>query len=317
MLYPGAIGMSVFVLSEAIFCPIVLLVLLSTTRAIESHPDRVRFWSWLFLGGMLSGAACLARPSWSLWPIVFFPYLLFATKPAIGLSIKIQMESWISGCFVFCLGICLIMAPWWIRNYQITGKFVPTTLQVGASLYDGWHPGATGSSDEGMEFVNDFMDQQRAEDEVLTAQGRPLDGTLEWRLDQRQKNAAIRWAIENSSDAVKLGLVKFVKTWSPFPVARELGGDAIRWMEAIGYCAIMFFAAIGIVRCYCHSGAWLYAMPCIYFGLLHMFFIGSVRYRQPAVLILCVLGGVGCMSVAKWICNPIQLRRTKQSPMDR
>lgn len=193
------------------------------------------------------------------------------------------------------------MSPWWARNYLETGKFVPTTLQVGASLYDGWHAGASGSSDEGMGFVNAFIVEQKNEDQRELLAGKKLESTLEWRVDRRMKNAAIAWALENSSDAVRLGLVKLVKTWSPLPVARELGSDAVRWFEAIGYTAIMGLAAIGMWQCRSQLGAWLYAMPCVYFALLHMFFIGSVRYRQPAVLVICVLGGVGCATIARWV----------------
>ena len=193
------------------------------------------------------------------------------------------------------------MSPWWVRNYLVTGKFVPTTLQVGASLYDGWHPGASGSSDESMGFVNAFMVEQQREDQLSVLAGAPLESTLEWRLDRRIKNAAITWAMENSSDAVRLGLVKLIKTWSPLPVAKEIGSDAVRWFEAVGYCAILCSALVGLWQCRLEVGAWLYAMPCVYFGLLHMFFIGSVRYRQPAVLALCVLGGVGCAAIMKWI----------------
>ena len=190
-----------------------------------------------------------------------------------------------------------------MRNYLVTGKFVPTTLQVGASLYDGWHPGATGSSDEGMEFVNAFIVEQKREDQNKLLAGNPLESTLEWRVERRIRNAAVRWAGENSSDAIRLGLVKLVKTWSPLPVAKEIGSDAVKWFEGIGYVAIMCFALVGLWQCRSEMGAWLYAMPCVYFGLLHVFFIGSVRYRQPAVLAICVLGGVGCATVVRWIVN--------------
>ena len=302
-LYPGAIGMSVFILSEAVFCPLMLLSLGCVSFAIRAKKEG-RWevaWSWMLSSGALSGAACLARPSWSLWPAVLFSYLIVLMFQSTSGTLSKKPWRWFFGCVLFCLGICLVMSPWWARNYLVTGKFVPTTLQVGASLYDGWHAGASGSSDEGMGFVNAFIVEQKNEDQRELLAGNQLESTLEWRLDRRMKNAAIAWARENSSDAIGLGLVKFAKTWSPLPVARELGSDAVRWLEAIGYCAIMGMAAIGIWQCRSQLGAWMYALPCVYFALLHMFFIGSVRYRQPAVLVICVLGGVGCATVVKWV----------------
>ena len=315
VLYPGAIGMSIFVLSESIFCPLMLLSLGFTSLAIEAkQKERWEMaWSWMLMSGAVSGAACLARPSWSLWPAILFAYLIClmwqsSNEKSVGRESLQQVWRWAAGCGLFCLGIVMVMSPWWVRNYMETNKFVPTTLQVGASLYDGWHPGASGSSDEGMGFVNAFIVEQRAEDKRTLLSGKKLESTLEWRVDQRLKNAAIEWALENSSDAMRLGLVKLGKTWSPLPVARELGSDAVRWMEAIGYIAIMGFAAVGMWRCRFKKGAWLYALPCLYFALLHMFFIGSVRYRQPAVLAICVLGGGGCATVARWIFARVSTR---------
>lgn len=309
VLYPGAIGMSVFVLSEAVFCPLMLLSMGCVSLAIQNKRRGNWEWglTWMLLSGASTGAGCLARPSWSLWPAVLFVYLV-----AIVLNVAARRQEfanafhrrrWVLSWFLFCLGICLVMSPWWMRNYMVTGKFVPTTLQVGASLYDGWHEGASGSSDEGMEFVNAFIVEQKREDQKAVMAGDPLESTLEWRIDRRMKNAAIQWAKENSSDAIRLGLVKLRKTWSPFPVAQEIGSDAVRYFEAIGYVSIMCFALVGLWQCRSEMGAWLYAMPCVYFALLHMFFIGSVRYRQPAVLSLCALGGIGCAALARWIIN--------------
>ncbi len=44
------------------------------------------------------------------------------------------------------LGTVLIMAPWWVRNARVYGRFVPTALWSGASLYDGLNPEADGGS---------------------------------------------------------------------------------------------------------------------------------------------------------------------------
>jgi hypothetical protein len=175
-------------------------------------------------------------------------------------------------------------------------------LQVGASLYDGWHEGASGSSDENMEFVIPYAIEQNKEDASIVSLGGRMESTYEWRLNRRLQNAAIDWALRNSSDAGRLGLVKFLKTWSPFPVAKEIGGRAVKWTEAIGYTTIMALAAMGLWHTRKFPGAWLVALPCVYFAALHVFFIGSVRYRQPAVLAMCVLGGIGFVALVNRVC---------------
>jgi hypothetical protein len=310
VLYPGAIGMSIFVLSEAIFCPLLLATLLLTYRSIAcSETERHAQARWWMLGaGIMSGLACLARPSWSLWPVFLAIYLAWNTwrwKPNTDVehpqSVHRRFANWFLLCILFGIGISTAMAPWWVRNYWITKRFVPTTLQVGASLYDGWHPGATGSSDENMEFVLAFAEAQSQEDLAIEKDGKTLESTYEYRLNRRLFQAAWEWAAANPSDAVRLGLVKLGKTWSPFPVAREIGGAGVKWMEAIGYLTIVSFSLIGLWKARTIKGAWLPALPCLYFAVLHMFFIGSVRYRQPAILVLCCLAGIGFATVWTWM----------------
>ena len=307
-LYPGAVGMSIFVLSELIFCPLMLSSLLCSSIALDAKRQSRKYYIWTLLGGVLTGLACLARPSWGLWAGLWW---LFVTSRLLAKRESKPILACSLTGIAFVGGITLAMGPWWIRNYQITGKFVPSTLQVGASLYDGWHEGATGSSDEGMAFVDRYLKEQQAEDRNLEALGIPRESTLEWRLDRRMRNAAIEWVRENPSDAIRLGMVKFWKTWRPVPVAQELGGQAVRYAEGLAYVVIMGLGACGIWSTRCRPGAWLFALPTVYFGVLHMMFIGSVRYRQPAVLVMCVLAGCGIVFLLERI-KFFQLTESKE-----
>jgi len=207
----------------------------------------------------------------------------------------------------------LTMSPWWIRNYLVTGHFVASTLQVGPSLYDGLHSGASGSSDQGMAFSLPFETELRLEDAQAakgTSQNASENGversrieSFEWRLNQRMFYAAIRWANENRSDVLRLGLVKFGKMWNPWPTAKELGGVWIRISESVAYIVIVILAwiALGFDREHGRS-MMLYVAPTIYFAALHVIFVGSVRYRQPAILVLCVVAGIG----AAWMLERIK-----------
>ncbi|WP_205855146.1 ArnT family glycosyltransferase [Pirellula sp. SH-Sr6A] len=291
-IYPGAIGMSVFLLSEAVFCPLMLLALYGSWRSLRSESLQAQY-TWGLVAGTAIGLGCLARPSWSLWGVALGAYVL------IGAGWRMTREppwSWkaaFGSLALTAFAIVLTMSPWWIRNYQITGKFVPTTLQVGASLYDGWHEGATGSSDEGMAFTLEHLLAQQQEDIAATARGEKLESTFEWRADRRMRQAAVSWAWENPSEVLRLAGVKLLKTWRPIPVAAELGNTSVKVAEGAIYLAIALLGVVGVWGTRRQAGAWIFLLPCLYFSLLHMVFIGSVRYRQPAVLVLCILAGAG------------------------
>ena len=347
-LYPGAIGMSVFILSEAIFCPLCLLSLIAWYVAFQNplsrtgkrstslakkyeaeennglnraHPDASISSLSSGVSGFASGLACLARPSWFLWP------LLLAIGSVIGCWLSkekaedrfAQYRMLFVRLFIFVCMMSITMSPWWIRNFLVTGRFVATTLQVGPSLYDGLHPGASGASDEGVAFSLPFEIELHREDGQIEKDGgesqidlsyddRHRD-TFEWRLNRRMFYAAINWANENRYDTLRLAMVKFGKMWSPWPTAKELGGSWIRIAESVAYVVIVTLAviAIGSVRQHRRS-LMLFVSPTIYFASLHMIFVGSVRYRQPAILVLCVVAGIG----AAWMLERINVQILQQ-----
>lgn len=274
-LYPGAIGMSVFVLSEAPFCPLMLMQIILWIAASRSEcPKRSLMYG--FVAGVLAGLATLVRPSW----LLFTP---FAMGIAVSLYPERKRQLLIGAAMT--IGMMLAMAPWWVRNYGITGRLTLTTTQFGASLYDGWREDADGGSD--MRYVEGFYQAQLDADAADPA---AAVGTFEERLDARMRSAAIDWARAHPGRVVQLAGIKFVRIWSPWPNSSTMQSWTYRLAILLGYTPLMILAVAGAIR-FVRRG-WPYALcvvPAVYFTCLHMIFVASIRYRQPAMLVLIVL----------------------------
>lgn len=313
-IYPGAIGMSIVVLSETIFCPLMLVVLLGWHTAIQARALR-DVWFLSLLAGATSGLATLARPSWLLFMPLAGTFVLFAHPRRFHQFCVL---------LIMALGCSVAMSPWWIRNAKLTARFVPTTLQVGASLYDGLHAGASGASDENMDFTNGFVTEQleadaawqvaHRQDQDAQTTGAEQDAlwarsTFEYRLNARMQAAAVEWTKKNVSVAIRLSLVKFARTWSLWPNAGEFGSTTLRAVLTLGCFGVLACAACASWY-YRDSAKWLIALcwlPAGYFTLLHVVFVGSIRYREPAVLVLTALAGCALQSL------PIIQRQTRKS----
>ncbi|MBW3597743.1 MAG: glycosyltransferase family 39 protein [Planctomycetes bacterium] len=272
-IYPGAVAMSVFVLSEAPFCPLMLLQLIVWTKAWKSD-DRRTATFWSLAGGVAAGAATLMRPSW----LLFTPFAL-----AIGLiGSRARMKHARLGIMMLA-ALAATMAPWWVRNYIVVGRFVPTTLQVGASLYDGLSPQATGASD--MAPGDELQRRLR--------QSYPADlppAKVEAELDEHLRQAALDWARRRPGRALELAWIKLLRIWNIWPNAAEFQSIRLRLIVAIGYTPLLVLGLWGAWR-FAPRG-WPYVLcllPAIYFTALHVIFVGSIRYRQPAMLSLIVL----------------------------
>ena len=225
------------------------------------------------LAGAVAGAATLVRPSWMLFlPFAFTCGLIYGQRRK-QLLLAVAMFA----------GFVVVMLPWWVRNYRVTGHFVPTTLQVGASLYDGWNPQATGASD--MRFVPEFEAAQRTERRGprrrrrLRVSSRPPLPPGGLGLGLREPGpgrAACRNQVPADLEflaqrAVLCGLAGAAGGAGDLPAADAAG--------RVGFAA-------GASRGWPGVLCWL---PAVYFSLLHTVFVSSIRYRQPAMLGLIVL----------------------------
>lgn len=273
--YPGQIASSVFILSEAPFMPLMLAQLYAWVCAAQGD-SRAKLLGWSALAGVLCGCAVLVRPSW----LLFVPF-------AVPLILLFARERWkhLQIAVATLLAICLTMTPWWVRNYQVTGAFVPTTLQVGISLADGWNPEADGGSD--------FTPLQEDDPFGWYVPTYPTDESgweIRLSLDEVEtndwyRNQAMNWAKEHPTRVLQLAGIKFLRMWNVVPNASEFGSWKFRVIYAATYTPLLVCCFLGLWKFRRRGFAiWLLVLPALYFTLLHMIFVASIRYQQPAIL---------------------------------
>ncbi|MBI3838879.1 MAG: glycosyltransferase family 39 protein [Planctomycetia bacterium] len=280
--YPGAISMGAFVLSEAPFCPLMLLQLALWGLAWRA-PSNERAIILALAGGVAGAFATLVRPSW----LLFTPCALLV---ALAFD-KYRLRQGLVG-IAMCASFVLGMLPWWIRNLQVTGHFVVTTLQVGASLYDGLNPTADGGSN--MNFVPRFAAQQH----VFDAMGAEAD--FEYRLNRRLQRAAVDWAVANPARVAELAWIKFVRIWNVWPNEPSLRTWPMRLAVCATYAPLLCVGIFGAWRFTRRGWPYLLAwLPAVYFTLVHLVFVGSLRYREPAMLALAVLAAGALASLTQ------------------
>jgi 4-amino-4-deoxy-L-arabinose transferase-like glycosyltransferase len=266
-LSPTLVGFTPLILTEAVFATtLTLSILLLHFTQLQL---KCKHSSWLF--AMCTGAAvALAtyiRPTW----------LLAAPAFAVCLWLKHKNAAALRAGLLICLTTFLALLPWGLRNQSATGHFVLTTLWLGPSLYDGLHENATGASD--MQFVET--------DGLMVELG-------EVEANKHYRDEAIAFAKANPTRALSLGLIKLGRFWNPLPNAEQFQSFGPRAACLIGFVPLMVLTVRGA---WMQRGDWwtlaMCLSPILYFSLLHVVFVGSLRYRLPAEYPLSVLAACG------------------------
>lgn len=264
-IYPMFIYFSGLVLTETLSIHIILWILLFNKR----FQDNFIWYNGLLMGAILA-IATLLKASFGpliglfvLWWIVLYPRekLLRKTVP-VGSAI---------------LAFLLVISPWIIRNYIQLHTFVPFSTMGGYVLYVSNNENATGGP----------------RDESIVMPPETENMTEVERNDHLQK-AAIQWIKQNPKEFLSLAVKKFLRTWSPLPNWK--GAQKIYYQLAMlfSYGPVMLLALLGIWKSRSHwRSIWALTIPVIYIALLHSVFLGSIRYRLPALPALMVFAGLG------------------------
>ena len=289
---PLNIVMGALVLSEAPFCFFMVLQIAFWVKGLRSGDKGggCVHGTPLVVSGVLYAAAVYCRPSW----LYFVP---FATIIGIALTPR-HFRNILTSGLVITTACVFCLLPWWVRNYQISGHFVSTTLQAGPSLYDGLNPAATGGSD--MKFIEEFRNAE------LKLSPGISDQSLEYKLNRMTRQAAIDWAKKHPRQVWKLVCTKFIRLWNVWPNEPSFSNFAVRIAVFCSYCPVIVLGILGALgtfrQGFCARLLWI---PAIYITALHVVFVSSIRYRAPAMI--CFAVPAAWMICALWTTHRLKI----------
>ena len=110
---------------ELLFTALISLFIVTLYKAIESN----RRWHYAVSGAVL-GLTVLVKSTPMLFPVFLLAYLLFCRRFTFGLVAVRRVAVMIVAMFA-------VLSPWVIRNYLLTGRFVPTASVLGVSAHAG------------------------------------------------------------------------------------------------------------------------------------------------------------------------------------
>jgi 4-amino-4-deoxy-L-arabinose transferase-like glycosyltransferase len=121
--YIAEIWVSNLIITETIFKFLVLNLVYISIYAIKENKTK-----YYALGGLLWGLATFFRPTIATYPIVIL---------VMWILMKYKLEDIIKHTITVAVIFCVVLSPWWIRNYRIFNRFIPLTLASGNPMLQG------------------------------------------------------------------------------------------------------------------------------------------------------------------------------------
>jgi len=231
----------------------------------------------MLLCGVLIGAACATKPT-------ILAFLPFACLWLAG-GCRVRKESWVKPCLYIALGVALVILPFVLRSYIVSGELVPVRGNSGIMFLMGNNPTATGAfayptGETGRKF------------RMLT------QGKSQAEADRIAFRLAFQFIRENPAQFLRLWFRKLLMFLSP----EEIGNNiSVRYFRDASFLRLPVFLSFGMVLPLVVAGMvlalrqlrrmWLLPAFVLIQMLVIVSFIVVGRYRLVVVPFLIVLGG--------------------------
>ncbi|MEK6642715.1 MAG: hypothetical protein AABZ08_02310 [Planctomycetota bacterium] len=262
---PITLFFNTLALTETVYSALLLMAcdLVTRRHGFYYTPIVLRFCG----AGIFLGFAGITRSSG-----LFLPIFLAAATLLRGIP-KVVRPTAIATLFTFIVVPSIMILVQGEINKHI---FVPIRTGSGASLMEALGPWADGGP--GM-------------DRIVYPPFPP--NANEYERDQLCRTAALDWAKQNPARTISLAWTKLLRTWSITINASDYSSPLYKAVGWLTVAPVFALALIGVVLLRSQRATLaLLLAPVAYFTILHMIFVGSVRYRMPAMPFVFILAAV-------------------------
>ena len=123
--YPAFLVVTAYHLTETLYNFVFCLYLYIQLLAFEKNNKYLHL-----VTGFIFGIVVMVRPTiFPLFVVIYLIELLWSRR-----------KKYVMYFIYFAIGLLVIMIPWWIRNFLVTGKFILLCTQAGNPLIGGAYP---------------------------------------------------------------------------------------------------------------------------------------------------------------------------------
>ncbi len=265
--YPAFIKTTELMLTENLYTFLLILVVFFLLKYVQDGG----YENLAFCGAAL-GVAALTRSV-----VVLLPFFILFLLGKLFVSKVCGIKRCVISMIVFLVLFILSIAPWTVRNWKVTHRFIPISTTLGVGLYSSYLP------KEGKLYGFTARDKVVEESELIRSE--PIQSDYLTR-------ETLKYIKNHPIHVLKLELLKTVYFWSVFDW-EIIGNGVYNFM----YVFIMPFLVFGI---FVNSKRFNDLLP-IYLPILYSFFIslvfyGSPRFRLPIepYIIIIAASGIVC-----------------------
>jgi lipoprotein NlpI len=188
--------------------PLLILLLWIVAYCAARWTERVS-WRTGLVAGLSLGLASLVRPN---VPLLAVPVLAWGLWVAAR---RRQGRGFVGAAVALFAGVVAAITPATIRNYRVSGEFVPISSNGGINLYIGNNPNATGAFRARLEGLGDFrncFDLPGLIEKLEQRQGRALSAS---EMSAYFRDEALRWIREHPGEFLRVTARKARLFWHP------------------------------------------------------------------------------------------------------